>query len=481
MRKLKNSLVFFILIFSLLAAKAQYDPNKVCRIENGKIIFLLNLKWTEKEKKEVRELFDLDSALIARAYKGESNIKFEGEVWKATRIKQFTIELSKPFQSTPGSENPKKDDLILLIDKWMNFSGASADESVVYGINKFEIANTFIYDKNAWFYLAGNKTAEKVNISGTFNKWSTNQNPMKSVSTGWTAELNLKPGKYLYKFIVDGKWIQDPYNDLKEKDGAGGYNSVVYCPNHIFELKGFEQAKKVVVTGNFYKWNPRGLPMKKTATGWSLPIYLRDGTYAYKFLVDDRWIADPANKSNREDSDGNLNSFISIGEAYQFKLDGFANAKKIVLTGSFNGWSENELLMDRTNKGWQMDYVIPAGNYEYKFIVDGKWTIDPGNPFSNGSGNSENSFLALKANRLFELDNHADAKSVLVTGSFNGWDKNGYRMIKKGGKWIFPLFLKPGKYIYKFVVDGNWILDPANKLYEQNEYGTYNSVLWIDP
>jgi hypothetical protein len=303
---------------------------------------------------------------------------------------------------------------------------------------------------------------------------------MKSNSTGWTKDLNLKPGKYAYKFIVDGRWITDPYNKLRERDGAGGYNSIVYCPNHVFELKGYEKARKIVVTGNFLKWNPRGLSMIKTPDGWKLPIYFRDGTYTYKFIVDDQWITDPSNKETRSDSRGNLNSFLSIGEPYLFKLEGYTDARKVIITGSFDGWSENELMMERNGNGWQLPYVVPAGNYEYKFIVDGKWITDPQNPFSTGTGAYENSFIALKANHLFMLENHAEAKSVIVTGSFNSWDKNGYRMKKENGRWIFPIFLNTGKFTYKFIVDGKWILDPANKLFEQNEYGTNNSVIWIE-
>jgi hypothetical protein len=53
-------------------------------------------------------------------------------------------------------------------------------------------------------------------------------------------------------------------------------------------------------------------------------------------------------------------------------------------------------------------------------------------------------------------------------------------MVKQGSKWIFPVFLHKGKHTYKFIVDGKWILDPVNKLYEQNEFGTYNTVLWIE-
>jgi hypothetical protein len=38
----------------------------------------------------------------------------------------------------------------------------------------------------------------------------------------------------------------------------------------------------------------------------------------------------------------------------------------------------------------------------------------------------------------------------------------------------------PGNSEYKFIVDGKWILDPDNKLYEENQYGTGNSVLCIN-
>lgn len=76
--------------------------------------------------------------------------------------------------------------------------------------------------------------------------------------------------------------------------------------------------------------------------------------------------------------------------------------------------------------------MTAAGNYEYKFIVDGRWMTDPTNPFSTGHGDYENSFIALKANHIFELKGSAGAKSVILAGSFNGWNTDGYRMVRKG-------------------------------------------------
>ena len=473
-------MLFIALVFTSTGAYAQIDVDKVCRIENGQLIFTLNLQWKENEKKEVAETFDLDSALIARVYKGETNISINNEQWKVRKLSGNRVELSKPVEDKTETKLGISD-LFQVIDNWINAGWNENKTTSGFGANDFTSSKAFIYQNGvARFFLPGFNTAGKVYISGTFNNWSPSQTLMKFTGSGWSADLKLSPGRYEYKYIVDGRWMTDPENNLKERNDAGSNNSVVYCYNHVFRLKGYPNAGKVVVTGNFYEWNPRGWPMKQTSGEWSLPVYLSDGTYAYKFIVDGKWMTDPANPVVRTDADGNENSFLSIGKPYMFTLKGYVSAKKVILTGSFNNWNENELVMDKTPTGWQLPYVIGPGIYEYKFITDGKWMIDPENPFTTGKGNYTNSVMVLNPNHIFELQNHQNAVNVVVTGSFNNWNPEGYRMIKENGKWIFPMVLKPGKYLYKFIVDGEWIVDPANTLFEQNRQGTYNSILWIN-
>lgn len=44
----------------------------------------------------------------------------------------------------------------------------------------------------------------------------------------WTATVQLLPGRYEYKFVVDGVLkLTDPACDLSEPDGFGGFNSVI--------------------------------------------------------------------------------------------------------------------------------------------------------------------------------------------------------------------------------------------------------------
>lgn len=52
--------------------------------------------------------------------------------------------------------------------------------------------------------------ARKVCISGKFNAWNTSSMPMKKEKDGtWRIKLNLLPGKYEYKYVVDGTWASD--------------------------------------------------------------------------------------------------------------------------------------------------------------------------------------------------------------------------------------------------------------------------------
>jgi len=53
--------------------------------------------------------------------------------------------------------------------------------------------------------------ALKVYLAADFNNWDTSANPMKKDKKGlWKITITLKPGRYEYRFLVDGKWENDP-------------------------------------------------------------------------------------------------------------------------------------------------------------------------------------------------------------------------------------------------------------------------------
>lgn len=75
-----------------------------------------------------------------------------------------------------------------------------------------------------------------------------------------------------------------------------------------------------------------------------------------------------------------------------------------------------------------------------------------------------------------------DVKEVYLAGDFNDWqpaDKD-FRLRKfKGDVWKKKVQLKPGRYEYQFVVDGQWCCDPDNDDRVNNPYCTENSVLEV--
>ena len=75
-----------------------------------------------------------------------------------------------------------------------------------------------------------NSDAKTVHLVGDFNAWSPMSDPMgdKNGDGLWTLFYPLEPGRYAYKFIVDGKkWLGDPTNPISEPDGFDSQNSIV--------------------------------------------------------------------------------------------------------------------------------------------------------------------------------------------------------------------------------------------------------------
>ncbi len=481
MKSIGNYILILLFVLLQLNGKAQNNYQSICRIEDGTIYFQISLKWNIEKRKEISKQYDLDSLVLAKVFEGEASFLVKNESWVVKKISSQIVELSKKLDEKPLT-SISKNNVLLMYDNGVDKTKYKEAEFANYGVNQFEIPSAFQYGNGiAKFFLPNNIKAQKVYLAGTFNDWSATQTPMHKSDSGWHVGVRLKPGMYYYKYIIDGKWKDDPNNEKKIRDGNWGYNSIVFCYNFHFDLKGQRNAKIVFVAGSFNNWNSEELKMNKTNSGWVLPMFLREGTHAYKFIVDGNWIIDPLNSISRPDGRGNINSFVGIGEECLFKLEGYPNAKSVFLTGNFNAWNQSELQMEKTQTGWQIHYALAPGNYEYKFIVDGKFITDPNNPFKKGWGNYTNSILAFKASHVFKLNKFPNAYNVYISGNFNNWSKDGFRMEKKDGKWYFPIYLKPGKYIYKFVVDGEWILDPENKLWEENEVGTGNSVLWVEP
>jgi hypothetical protein len=79
----------------------------------------------------------------------------------------------------------------------------------------------------------------------------------------------------------------------------------------------------------------------------------------------------------------------------------------------------------------------------------------------------------------FEVD-IPHARKVSVAGNFNAWDPADAPLVFIGSnKWFKDLYLVPGRYEYRFVVDGKWVDPPKAKAYVPNPYGSRNAEVEV--
>jgi beta-lactamase regulating signal transducer with metallopeptidase domain len=82
--------------------------------------------------------------------------------------------------------------------------------------------------------------------------------------------------------------------------------------------------------------------------------------------------------------------------ATTFRLRGYPNARIVALAGSFNNWNQSQLLFAREGDEWVCRVNLARGKHQYKFVIDGDWITDPGNPkvVSDERGNQNSQMTA---------------------------------------------------------------------------------------
>jgi glycosidase len=71
------------------------------------------------------------------------------------------------------------------------------------------------------------KKYKNVEIAGDMNEWTPGRTPMHLKDGVWQADLQLFPGKYQYKLVLDKKWVLDPGNPDSVDNNIGGTNSLL--------------------------------------------------------------------------------------------------------------------------------------------------------------------------------------------------------------------------------------------------------------
>jgi len=125
----------------------------------------------------------------------------QGRAWKEYRdlAREILLQVSAPARPDPR--------------KWQNTSAAaSVSPEMKRVVLSLEAPDTI-----------------PVKVAGDFNDW-TPEDLVPSHSEGrtvWKKVITIPPGTYQYKYVVDGRWIPDPFNNRVSEDIYGGYNSIL--------------------------------------------------------------------------------------------------------------------------------------------------------------------------------------------------------------------------------------------------------------
>ena len=276
-------------------------------------------------------------------------------------------------------------------------------------------------------------SAQSVSVAGEFNNWDASANPMKKENGIWKIILDLKPGKYQYKFVVNGtEWKTDPQNPEKADDGYGGQNSILTVgENKVMKKVETETVNtektnstsgkipvkfsyqpltggkhQVYVAGDFNNWSTEANPMKENNGLYETVIYLKKGKYAYKFVVDGNWITDENAAEFVGDGFGGQNSIVYAGNPedlnslrkveFVYKPD--KPVKEVYLVGSFNAWNQKADKMDKADDGtYHKIMLLKPDEYQYKFLVNGTdWiTDDNAENFADDGFGGKNSIITV--------------------------------------------------------------------------------------
>ncbi|MDE6737755.1 MAG: hypothetical protein K2K07_01490, partial [Lachnospiraceae bacterium] len=180
----------------------------------------------------------------------------------------------------------------------------------------------------------------------------------------------------------------DPSNDKDDfstKADSATTGEEVDGTSVTFTYVGDENTKSVEVVGAaevFGKWTiGKGFPLIEgedhvfSATKKDM----EPGAYEYQFIVNGSWLGVDNSTFTITDPDG-IETPVINGRMVTFRYkDKTGEVKKVQLTGNMTDWAtEGPDFEKKDGDIWELTMEFAPGAYQYKLLVDGEWTVDPG-------------------------------------------------------------------------------------------------------
>ncbi|MCK4415077.1 MAG: alpha amylase N-terminal ig-like domain-containing protein [Candidatus Eisenbacteria sp.] len=253
---------------------------------------------------------------------------------------------------------------------------------------------------------------QNIYLAGTFNAWAADRDRMTDADGDGTFELTLElaPGRYEYKFVVDGNWTTDMKAGAFGPDGFGGQNSVVVVGEGgvipaagagagaaagaeepegppaeglfqvTFSHRPGATPGNIVLAGTFNDWSTTATPMSD-ANGdgtYETTLILPGGTYQYKFVIDGNWTPDPQATRTADDGFGGQNSVIRVDGRFD-KIDLAVGDGKISTKGIVHSQTiaERNMLSDSEVVFRTRAYRGDIEALELAWSSNGDWTRIP--------------------------------------------------------------------------------------------------------
>ncbi|MFA6540427.1 MAG: alpha-amylase family glycosyl hydrolase [Bacteroidota bacterium] len=118
----------------------------------------------------------------------------------------------------------------LVVKANNNNFGATLVQFTAHGEKKyipFIVSSAATSFQTHTFLFTAPGDVKKVTVEGSFNSWNKESHPLTKKNGVYSLKVNLEPGSYTYKFVVDGAEILDPSNSETAPTGFESFNSVL--------------------------------------------------------------------------------------------------------------------------------------------------------------------------------------------------------------------------------------------------------------